>query len=357
MVLSVGASAVVEDPGHNGIQFVQNLHYDMTKRIPIELICAKDSSYAFSKRLCSIQGHMSPGLFESLDQSGILNPLLAKAQPRQGEEVQLIDGFKRYEWARKKGLSEVAIEVLPADFPDVQVGLFLAQEHFHVIGETVAAKALFISFAQGLSLELSDMVETILPAVGLAPHKSILDKYLLVSRLADDVLAFCHQKAFSIKRCINLSYYDPHLLAWLMGMKEYLHLTASVCEEILDAMNDIMKREKLSFEEVLEKEELLEVLSDHTLSPNQKTTRFRAALRHIRQPTLTGINEELEDWRRKLERRCQGLGISWDHSLEHDHINLNLTVTSLSQLQETLEKLEESASLEAIETMLERLRA
>ncbi len=329
----------------------------MIKRIPLDHIMAQGSRYALSRRFEPFVEQASSGLALNLDQAGLLMPVLAKLPPNNSQYLHLIDGFKRYQWACRKGLSGIDVKILAQDFPDLKIATYLAHEHAGIISSTIAAKALFITFCSGLGLENEDLIEVILPAIGLPAQRSLLDKYRRIGALPQEVLSFCHEKSLSFKRCLNLTYHDRKLLAWLMGHRNALHLTATIFQELLDAFDEIMRRKEMSFHDLKDTQDISKILKDEALSASEKTARLRGMLRLLRQPTLTAINADLDKWRCQVEGGNHVLSIGWDRSLEYEHVEIRARITDMAQLEAVMEHLQSDRSLSAINKMLERLKA
>lgn len=336
---------------------------DMGQRIvraALEEIEAEGSRYRLSlvlQRLEESGGQDACGeramLYQSLEASGILVPLMARHFEGR---LHLVDGFKRHAWARKMGLSHMELMVLPEEADDLEIMLFLAQEHGALLSSVPAARALYLSFCKGLGLSERALVRRIMPAVGLPPADRLFKKYLAVAGLPEEALAFAASKNLSFKRCLSLSSYPRPLLSWLMKRRGQLHLTASICEEILDSLNELMKRKDCTLQELLTEGGLEAILEDPDQSVSRRTALFRKRLSGLRRPVSTAVNQELEALKRRAEGGHAPFEVAWDRSLEHESIELRIAVTAPEQLDAALVRLSSGESRQALLKMLDRLK-
>lgn len=330
------------------------------REVALEQVICKGSRYGFSlaaDRLFATDqglGERRAALWRSLDGSGIVMPLLAR---QHGGGLHLVDGFKRFAWAAERGLSALNLALLPDGMDELQTALFLAQNHACLLNGSVAARALFLGFCQGLGLRKEVVARKLLPAMDLSPSRKLLERYLSISALPDAALSFAAEKRLSFRRCLNLTAYPSETLDWLMDNRGRLRLTASICEEILDCITELMKRRGCGLETLLSEEALSEILEDQSLSDSERTALVRRKLDRLRRPVSSEVNQELDAMKRGLEQAATGLEVEWDRSLEQDHITLRIAVTAPEQLDNLLKALADGKARKGIVDMLERLRA
>ncbi|GEM_PF-4491268 len=341
------------------------------------LIVAEDSPFSFSGRMQRLERFAAkpatPGsidseehepsiriLYQSLDSSGILSPLLVAEAGAGG--YLLVDGLKRLQWAQGKGLELVPVHLFQGKNLVMDVIFYLAHEHSIALLDSPALRALFIRFAIDCGLDRQQAVNHLLPLLSLSSHASVLEKHLKIAALPDPLLWFCVEKGISFRRCLNLASFDRHLLDWLMARRDQLHLTASIMEEIISAMNELMKRDDLSIEELVSKGGI-EVLfqqdgaASRPVSSAERTSMLRQVLRELRYPVLSSITMELSALRQKACAGVPGVEISWDNTLEHEHLDIRFRVQEISDLRRFLDQLGQQDRISAVSAMLERLKA
>jgi hypothetical protein len=213
---------------------------------------------------------------------------------------------------------------------------------------TAVQKSRFISGAVGFGVSRKDVELTLLPLFHLDPHVLIVKKCLDLAKLPEQVLAFCHEKQFSLKQCGFLTAYPEALLNGVLELS--LHLTASTFLEILENLNDHLKKERLLFLDWLNRTEVQAILLESE-TPQSRTSRLREYLYGLRHPLLIGINQSLEKKTQVLQ--SSGVTVSWDKTLENRGVTVNVSASSTKDLIEKLTKASEENAMMIFQDILD----
>lgn len=273
-------------------------------------------------------------LFSSLDRRGMLSPLLVHGNKKEGT-FRIIDGFRRAEWAVSRGIAELScLALYGLEKTGVMVLVHEAQAH---VVRTAALKAGFLGFLEGNGVSRETMLRDFMPLLGLPESSHLLKNYLRVAGLSGEVLRFGHEKGFSLKKLMNLSYYRGKLVELFFASASGLSLSASLVEEMLGNINDILRRDGISPEEFFAGQDVAGLLGSD-MDPREKTRRFRQMVRRLRFPGLTGIEQDMEAARQRF-LSGGSFSISWDPSLENRALKVSAVVKSPEEFQCLVEDL------------------
>jgi len=211
----------------------------------------------------------------------------------------------------------------------------------------------FICFAKSLNIPESWLLETLCVPLGLKPDAEFLSVCKRIYNLPEKIRIFCHEKKYSLKQLINLTYHSDNLLEQLAEWKSILHLTASTLDEIAVNLRDYLKAENRNMEDFLKEPDLLEIL-DSSLSPRDKTDKLRQLLYLKRFPTLSNVNDKICDTIEKLNLPEQII-IKWDNTLENKNVDLNIHLNDPKKWNRLLDTLNSKKIKDALGSILNEL--
>ncbi len=308
--------------------------------------------YGFSLRLRELGLWDERWPAESLEQAGMLTPVLVKKAKDSPGGFHILDGFKRLFWADSAGMPAVSCLLTAPGLSLEDCWLAVLSAHKEVLG-TTAIKAVFLETLDRSGVPRETTTKRFMPLLGLGPSDDLLRKYLRIARLPASVLVFCHQKRLSAKRCLNLTHHKRGLLEHFFARSSSLSLSASLTGELLDNINDILRRDDLSPEDFFSSPEMVRILEGET-DIRTRTRRFRQAVRNLRFPVLTKIEREMEHARKRF-LSDRPFSVSWDRALENRAVNLTALVRSPEEFLKLVQALEEEDTLKGIEAILSHL--
>jgi hypothetical protein len=330
---------------------MQGLPFSIERVTPKSLL-AEHQPHAFSLYLKELGLWDEKWPFASLEAEGLLTPVTVKKSREKPGGFEILDGFKRVSWAASRDLPFISCACLDMDIPLEKSWLVVLSAQKAAL-DSPALKAAFLGFLKKAGVPRETTVERFMPLLGLGPSINLLEKYLKIAMLPDAVLAFCHRKGFSAKRCLNLSHHRRGLLNRFFSYSSSLTLTASLAEELLDNINDILRRDAISPEDFFSLPEISDVLEEGT-DTRARTDRFRRAVRRLRFPVLTGIERQMEGAGKKFFSGKK-FSVTWDKSLENRVLNITASVKSPEEFVRLVRDMEDETSLEGIKALLSYL--
>ena len=311
------------------------------KKIPIEEVVTNNKKFNLSLKLKKI-GLWPEEKIDSSFQTYILsNPVLLKEQC-------LIDGYKRLYAAK-----QLSIKTIPAivskEFYMEQIALYLLFDNLNTL-TSAASKAIFLSHLYECDIDIDFILKNIMAKLGLGPNRGLLEKYIKIATLPQNVLFFCHKKGISFKKTLNFTTFKPELLNWLFNMQGKLALTVSICHELLENINDILRRDDIELDQLLTLSEIKNIIDDNNLEPNRRTNLLRSKIKSLRYPKWTKLNTQMKEIKKQFFKDSP-VDIVWDESLENRKLLIKSELTS----QEDLEALKKALNSKKVDEGIKRL--
>jgi hypothetical protein len=290
-------------------------------------------------------------LIQSFEHLGIIIPVIAYRDP--DSQYHLIDGKKRLSYLKQKETDKVNAIILPETTPLTDIINIIFYEKRDEINESIINKIQFICFALSLNVAESWILQSLCIPLGFRPHSEFLEECRRINELPKELKLFCHEKRFSLKQILNLSYYPRELLLELIAWKSTLQLTASILDEIASNLRDYLKLNNKTIKDFIKEPEVQEIINS-SLSPRDKTERLRQLISTRRFPILSETNARIEKTIKRLNLP-DGITINWDRTLENKNVELTVHIQDAKRWEEVLHALNSVETKNAIENILDEL--
>lgn len=287
----------------------------------------------------------------SFDTLGILYPVILYED--NNAQLHLIDGMKRLQYAIQSEETRIRAMILPESTPITEIIVLILCNKRHLIASSAINKIQFVYFANSLTAPESWIFQSLCIPFEFKPHSDFFRECDRIYNMPKELKLFCHEKKFSFKQLLNLSYHSRELITRLIQWKSSLHLTASTLDEIASNLKAYLNREQKTIDDFLAEPDVQEIF-DSSLSPREKTERLRRTI-HMKQfPILSETNgritKTIEDLHLPGEIRA-----GWDSTLENKNINLTISIRDPGQWQSLLKSLNSKPLKEAIKSILGEL--
>ena len=299
---------------------------NIVKEIPINQIVTDNKKFNLSLKLKAIGLWTIKDLGPSLQIAVLANPILLISL---NDNYCLLDGYKRLEIAQKLGMENVPAITID-EITNKQIILYLLFNNMNNL-TSAASKAVFLAHALDSEVDIDFILKNIMPKLDLGSNKQLLEKYIKISNLPQNILSFCHKKGVSFKKTLHFTTYNLELLNWLFHVEEKLTLTASICRELLENINDILRRDEIEFEQFLKLTEIKDIFNKD-LEPSRRTNLLREKVKALRYPEWTNLNNKMK----KIKKEYfidSPLDVAWDESLENRRLLLKGEITSCEDLE------------------------
>jgi hypothetical protein len=318
--------------------------------IRIDDILIDGSRFSLKGFLCEPEAQgICPG--DSLKQLGILYPVVVFKDEKG--QFHIIDGAKRVQYAKLDQQENINAIILPDTTPVTDIITFILCGKRREIEQSIMNKVLFICFAVSLNAPRSWILDSLCAVFGFSPHSKFLEDCRRMQGLPVALKAFCHEKKFSLKQILNLTYYPEEILLQVMEWRADMQLTASMLDEVASNLRDYLKAENKTIKDFLDENNVQEIIKS-SLSPRDRTERLRELIRLKRFPVLSEVNARMERTVEDLDLPGE-ISVDWDRTLENRNVDITIHLHEAGKFAGLIGKLNSPEMKKAVERLLDEL--
>ena len=209
-------------------------------------------------------------LIESIQEHGILSPLIVRPKENTQDEYEIVSGHRRFRAAVKAGIKEVPALIVPLDRDAAAIAVVdsnLHREHILPSEKAFAYKLKMEALSrQGKRSDLtSDQVGRKLETAEIIGQqadesKNQIRRYIRLTNLIPPILDMVDEKRIAFTPAVELSYLLPEEQRMLLSEMEYSDCTPS--------LSQAQRLKALSIQGLFTKEQLSAIMSEE--KANQK---------------------------------------------------------------------------------------
>lgn len=310
--------------------------------IPLRHIDWEDTTYAIRSFQASTE------LEASLERLGFLTSpwVLCQGGP---ERFVVVDGFKRLQWARQRGLPDVLCRAYPEGTDTGELRLRRLEGKLFAHSLNVAEKAQIISELLDFLPEQT-VVREYFPRLGVASRVESLERWRGLAGAGDELLeAVASQEIFD-RTALELMGWEEGARLEMLSLFKALKCSASVQLEILERLTEIALGQARERGDLLHDAELQSIVADSTLNHRRKTGLLRERLTRMRFPRLQAREERFNAQWESLSLPGS-LRLAHPPAFEGERWQLQITFSRPRELMDLLDsagKLAQSPALKSI---------
>jgi hypothetical protein len=172
----------------------------------------------------------------------------------------------------------------------------LTTRGFNAVEKAIALDKLIHRF----QVDPAAVVKTFLPFFSLEPNEKILNTYLSLAQMEDEIKAYVLKEEVSRSNIRKLSKLTPDNRMAVFSLISPLKLGENRLKETLTLLEEISKRNRCEGKDIVQRPEIQNILSQKELTPSQKTERIKKVLTDLRYPKLNQLEKAFEKKRRDL---------------------------------------------------------
>jgi ParB/RepB/Spo0J family partition protein len=263
------------------------------QKIPLQHIDLSDDTFSVNF-LPDLQR-----LRSSIKEIGLIQPVLLR---KKLGGYQIICGFRRISVMKELGKSEIESKV----FEEKEMNAFqlfslslhenLTTRGFNAVEKAVALDKLIHRF----QIDPVAVIKMFLPFFSLEPNEKILNTYLALARMEDEIKTYVLKEEVSRSNIRRLSTLTPVDRKAILSLISSLKLGENRLREVLTLFKEISRRNQCREKEIVQRSEIQDVLSQKELTPSQKTERVKKVLLDLRYPKMHHMEKEFEKKRKAL---------------------------------------------------------
>jgi ParB-like chromosome segregation protein Spo0J len=268
---------------------------------------------------------------------------------------QIVCGFRRLSVMKELGKSEIESRVFEEkEMDEFQLFSLSLHENLTTRGFNAVEKAIALDkLIHRFQIHPTVVVKTFLPAFSLEPNEKILDTFLSLARMEDEIKAYVLKEEVSRSNIRRLSTLTPENRMALLSLISPLKLGENRLRELLTLLEETSRRSHATVKEIAGQPELRAVLSQKELTPSQKTERVKKVLTGLRYPKLNQLEKEFEKKRKDLNLPSNLL-LHHPPFFEGKGLKMEFEFESIEEYQTILSALSALSGKEAFKQMIEK---
>jgi ParB family chromosome partitioning protein len=313
--------------------------------IPLEQIDLSDETFSvnFMPDLQSLR--------TSIEEIGLIQPVLLR---EKADRYQIVCGFRRIFILKALGKPEIDSRIFEVnEKDDLQLFTVSLHENLTTRGFNPVEKAIALDkLVHHFQVDRIDVAKIFLPLFSLEPNEKILNTYLSLARMEDEIKRYVLKEEVSRSNIRMLSGFTPEDRMALLPMISSLKLGENRLREVLTLLGEISGRDRCGVKEIVHQPEMEAILSQKELTPSHKTERVKKVLMALRYPKMRQMEEEFEKQRRALNLppgvtlrhssyfEGKGLRVEFQFETVEEYRSILSSLTLLGDKQEFQEMIE-----------------
>jgi hypothetical protein len=290
-------------------------------------------------------------LRSSIEEIGLIQAVLLR---EKGDRYQIVCGFRRIFVFRELGSPEIEARVFEKEkMDDLQFFSLSLHENLTTRGFNTVEKAIALDkLIHRFQVDPTVVIQTYLPLFSLEPNEKILNTYLSLARMEDEVKRYVLKEEVSRSNIRILSHFTSEDRMALLSLFSSLKLSENRLREMLTLLEEISRRDRLMVKEIIRRPEIGTILSQKELTPSQRTERVKEVLIDLRYPRMRQMEMGFEKKRKDLNLPS---GVSLHHPpfFEGKGLRIEFQFETMEEYQGILSALSLLPGKEEFKEMLE----
>ena len=242
---------------------------------------------------------ISKGFDLRFEQIGLIQPVLLR---KKSGGYQIICGFRRISVVKELGKSEIESRVFEEkEMDEFQLFSLSLQENLTTRGFNTVEKAIALEkLIHRFQIDSDTVIKTFLPLFSLEPNEKILNTYLSLAQMEDEIKNYVLKEEVSRSNIRRLATLTPDDRMAILSLISSLKLGENRLREILTFLEEISRKNQCQAKEIVQRPEIQAILSQKEFTPSQKTERIKKVLMDLRYPRMHQLEEKFEKKRKDL---------------------------------------------------------
>ena len=263
------------------------------EKIPLQQIDLTDETFSvnFMPALQRLQA--------SIEAVGLIHPVLLR---KRQDRYQIVCGFRRITILKELRHPHIEAKVFEESEND-DVSLFTLSLHenltsrgFNPVEKAIALEKLVYLF----QIDPRAVVRTFLPLFSLEMNEKILNTYLSLARMEEEVKRYVLKEEVSRSNIRRLSALPPGDRMAILSLFSSLKLGENSMREMVTLLEETSRRDRCGISEIVAHADVRAVLSYPRLTPSQRTERIKKVLLDLRYPRMGQMEKKFEEKKRAL---------------------------------------------------------
>ncbi|MCR4290205.1 MAG: ParB N-terminal domain-containing protein [Candidatus Scalindua sp.] len=283
-------------------------------------------------------GRGSDIVMESIGKVGLINPVILKNNPDDDEEYSVICGYQRILACKKLGQVSCDAKIIDG-LDDEGILLLVLHDNLSSRGFNEIEKGIVLKKFLNIGYSYDRLMAEIAPLLKIPPNKNIIDKYLSVLRLDDQMKQSVASSELELEKAFLLVSLDDadRGIVYRFLFRESITNTNEAKETIRNLL-DLKLIKRLEIDELISSNEINQILSDKKSNKRQKGEKIYRLIKTMRYPSISMREDEFDKSCREL-RLDNDVRINHSRYFEGDEIRITLKASNEEKLRNNLERL------------------
>ena len=263
------------------------------RKIPVQQIDVSDKTFSINY-LPDLQK-----LRSSIGEIGLIQPVLLK---KKLDGYQIICGFRRISVMKELEKTEIESRVFEEkEMDEFQLFSLSLHENLTTRGFNTVEKAIALDkLVHRFQIDPAAVIKTFLPFFSLEPNEKILNTFLSLAQMEDEIKTYVLKEEVSRSNIRRLSSLTPDDRMAILSLISSLKLGENRLREVLTLLEEISRRNQCKEKDIVQRPEIQSILSQKELTPSQMTERIKKVLTDLRYPKLNQMEKAFEKNRKDL---------------------------------------------------------
>ena len=277
------------------------------------------------------------GIIESIKRVGLLNPILLF---EYDNKYKIISGFKRVLACKLLCFDIIDAFVFESgSISELKAFMIAVYDNISIRELNIIEKSIILNKLKNYhNLKYNEIIRDFMPLIGLEPNKKLLEDYISLSKLDDDLKEHIVNREIPIKILSLIASISNDKLPLISELIIKLNLGANKIKELVNLIDEITERDKIDIERLRSDLNLDSIIKNERMTLSQKWERIVNSLRRKRFPMWSKIEKKLL---RNISSLAlpQNVNLSYPPYLEGDKFRIEMEFSTPDELKSVGKKL------------------
>ena len=278
-------------------------------------------------------------IITSLKTTGLINPVvLVKKNQCTDELYTVVCGFQRIRAFKKLGWERIEAKVLDG-LNEEKILLLGLHDNLSSRGLNEIEKGIVLKKFLDIGYSYDRLIAEIAPLLEIPPNKNIIDKYLSILRLDNEIKQSVAKSELELERAFLLITLDDveRDVVYRFLFKESI-TNINEAKETIRNLLDLKLIRQLEIAALLSSGEISQIISDSKSNKRQKGEKICRLIKSMRYPAISMKEDEFDKSCRAM-RLDNDVRINHSRYFEGDEIKITLKASNEEKLGNNLERL------------------
>lgn len=276
-------------------------------------------------------------LAESFSCVGLINPVTLFRLTGSSDKYAVVCGSLRVKVMKELGFDSIRARVLKGSVEELM--MLSVHDNMFCRGFNDIEKGLVIKKFSDIGFSEERFISEIAPLLGVAPNKKVVEKYVAILGLEDEIKLSVACGEVELEKALVLLQFDRTDRGFVYDLlfKES-NINLNEAKEVVRNLSDLKQMKQIDITEILMADDITSIIKNEKFNKRQKGERVCMLIKQKRYPMIC----EQED---KFAKTCKDLGFNNNVRINHsryfegNEIQITMKISDEKKLEEGVEKL------------------